>query len=360
MVIRVKGVKRVVSKGCVYYYHRKTMTRLPSEPGTTAFMDALAAAQQTASRVEEPKRGTLGALIAQYRSSPEFTGLADRTKYDYQKVFDYLRPLDAMPLHDIDRQFLYGVRDKAFAKRKRRFANYVVQVLSRRFNWGKHRDLAADNPAADVEPIRRPRNARQINRPWKDEEIATVLEAAPPELRVAIGLGAHLGVREADMLALTWKSYDGTAFEIRQAKTGEPLWVPAHKELRTILNERRERRLSPIIVVGAKGKPFTQSGFQTRFFGLLKDLKDAGKIGEGLTFHGLRHTVGRKLAEAGCDTRTIASILGQKTTAMAEHYSQQANRHHLAKAAIAKLERNGRKNGKPERIGVENRRGKIG
>lgn len=91
-------------------------------------------------------------------------------------------------------------------------------------------------------------------------------------------------------------------------------------------------------MVGAKGKPFTQSGFQTRLFPLLKDLRNAGKIGRGLTFHGLRHTVERKLAEAGCDARTIASILGHKTTAMAEHYSQQADRRHLAKVAIAKLE----------------------
>jgi integrase len=356
MVIRVKGVKRVVSKGCVYYYHRKTMTRLPGESGTTGFMDALAAAEKTASAVRAPMPGTLGALIAQYRGAPEFIGLAERTKSDYQKVFDYLRALDAMPLHDIDRQFLYSVRDKAFGKRKRRFANYVMQVLSRLFNWAKRRDLAADNPAADVEPIRRPRDARQVNRPWKDHEIATVLAAAPQELRVAIALGVHLGFREADMLALTWKAYDGTAFEIRQAKTGEALWVPAHKELRALLNERKEHRRSPIIVVGARGKPFTQTGFQTRFFGLLKNLKDAGKIGEGLSFHGLRHTVRRKLAEAGCDARTIASILGQKTTAMAEHYSRQANRRHLAKAAIAKLERNGRakwktsadRGGKPE------------
>jgi len=343
MVIRLKGVKRVVSKGSVYYYHRKTMMRLPGEPGTTAFMDALAAAERTLSAVAAPKSGTLGALIAQYRRAPEFAGLAERTRGDYQKVFEYLRALDAMPLHDVDRQFLYGVRDQAFGKRKRRFANYVIQVLSRLFNWGKRRDLAEDNPAADVEPIRRPRDAREVNRPWKDEEIATVLAAAPPELRVAIALGVHLGLREADMLTLTWSAFDGTAFEIRQGKTGEALWVPAHKELRAILSERKDLRRGPIIVVGAKGKPFTQTGFQTRFFGLLRRLKEVGKVGEGLSFHGLRHTVGRKLAEAGCDARTIASILGQKTTAMAEHYSRHANRRYLAKVAIAKLERNGSK-----------------
>ncbi|HUZ73183.1 MAG TPA: tyrosine-type recombinase/integrase [Stellaceae bacterium] len=357
MVIRMKGVKRVVSKGRVYFYHRKTMTKLPGEPGTTSFMDTLAAAENCAAAVTETSAlpGTLGALIGAYRASPEFTELAERTRRDYQKVFDYLKPLDPLPLHEIDGAYLYQVRDKAFAKRRRRFANYVKQVLSRLFNWGKRRGLAPANPAADVDAIRRPRDAKSVNRSWKDAEIAAVLAAASPELKVAIALGAYLGLREADMLVVTWKAYDGTAFEIRQRKTGETLWIPAHAELRAILNAAKVRRTSPIIVVGARGQPYTQTGFQTRFFGLIRKLRLEGKIGDGLSFHGLRHTVGRKLAETGCDARTIAAILGHATTAMADHYSRHADRRQLARAAVAKMERAANrkrktaadKNGKP-------------
>jgi integrase len=46
-------------------------------------------------------------------------------------------------------------------------------------------------------------------------------------------------------------------------------------------------------------------------------LKRAGKIGSGLTFHGLRHTVGTLLIEAGYDIDTVRRWLGQKTLAMA-------------------------------------------
>jgi len=49
--------------------------------------------------------------------------------------------------------------------------------------------------------------------------------------------------------------------------------------------------------------------------------------------------LGTSLAEAGCDPRTIAAVPGQKTTAMADHYSRTADRRGLASAAIAKLER---------------------
>jgi integrase len=163
------------------------------------------------------------------------------------------------------------------------------------------------------------------------------LSEAPPELRVAIAIGAYVGLREADMLRVTWACYDGHAFEIRQGKTGEPLWLPAHSRLQAILDVAP--RGSPIIVVGARGRPFTQNGFQRRFFGLIRRLVQEGKVAPGLSFHGLRHMLGTSLAEAGCDPRTIAAVLGQKTTAMADHYSRNADRRQLASAAIAKLER---------------------
>ena len=49
-------------------------------------------------------------------------------------------------------------------------------------------------------------------------------------------------------------------------------------------------------------------------------------MSEGLTLKGLRHTVATILAEMGFDDRTIADMLGQKTLAMAQHYSNRANR----------------------------------
>jgi integrase len=339
MVIRMKGVKRVVSKGKIYFYHRKTMTRLPGEPGTTAFMDALAKAAAARGRPGAKEPGSWGELAEAYRASPEFGRLAPRTKSDYEKVFNYLAPIDRMPLEEMDQPFLYAARDKAHGKKGRRFGNYLVDVTRIVFNWGKRRRLASGNPASDVEKIRRPKNAPIVNRPWTDWEYAAVMAAAGPELRVSIAIGAHVGLREGDMLKVTWASYDGTAFEIRQGKTGESLWVPATGDLRAVLDEAKKRRTSPLIVTNTRGGAYTQSGFQSRFFGLLLKLKKAGKIDPGLSYHGLRHWVGKNLAEVGCDAKTIAAVLGHSTTTMAEHYSRTADRRHLAAAAIRKIER---------------------
>jgi integrase len=57
-----------------------------------------------------------------------------------------------------------------------------------------------------------------------------------------------------------------------------------------------------------------------------------------VTFHGLRHTDGARLGDLGVDPRTIAAMLGDKTLAMAIHYSEGTDRRLRASAAVASLE----------------------
>jgi hypothetical protein len=83
MIIRIRGVKRVRAKGHTYYYHRRTMTRLPGEPGTTAFMDRLAELETKPPEPTAPLPGTLGhyssATAARRNSSNWLNALAPIT-----------------------------------------------------------------------------------------------------------------------------------------------------------------------------------------------------------------------------------------------------------------------------------------
>jgi integrase len=54
-------------------------------------------------------------------------------------------------------------------------------------------------------------------------------------------------------------------------------------------------------------------------------LEKAGRVETGLTFHGLRHTCGTLLVEAGFDIDSVRRWLGQKTVAMAIHYTETAD-----------------------------------
>jgi hypothetical protein len=114
--------------------------RLRSALGTTDFVIELArlnAQPKTDAAPQRRQAGSLGALVAGYRGSPEFTRLAERTRADYQRVFNYLAPLDGLPLVQLDGAAVIEIRDRAYAHRKRRFANHVLQVLGTVLNWGR-------------------------------------------------------------------------------------------------------------------------------------------------------------------------------------------------------------------------------
>lgn len=54
--------------------------------------------------------------------------------------------------------------------------------------------------------------------------------------------------------------------------------------------------------------------------------------------HGLRHTLGTRLREAGADLDDIRRILGQKTLVMAQHYSETADTSEKSRAVVARLD----------------------
>jgi integrase len=337
--IKVRGVKVYSSRGKLYAYHRATGKRIRAPFGTAAFLAEVE--RLNGAQPADPRPGTLGALIAAYRRSPEFLELAPRTRSDYQKVFDYLKPLDGDPLIQITSSYVIDVRDAAFQAHKRRFANYVLAVLRLLLKWGSVRDLIETNQAAAVPKLRRPRGTPQANRAWDPDECEAVLAAASGGLKVGIALGMFAGMREGDVIRAQRSIYDGGWLRWSQGKTGALVELPAHPNLAEALNLadglKDSKFASLTLVANQSGRPYTGNGFRVMFFRLIRQLEAEGKVRPGLTFHGLRHTAGRLLADRGADPRTIAALLGHKTLQMAAHYSEGADRKRRAVAAVAKL-----------------------
>jgi len=246
------------------------------------------------------------------------------------------------------------VRDAAFKKKKRHFANYVKTVLSLLFAWAVSRGLMEINPAARVKKIRRPKNATEANRAWTREELQIVLAENPFELRVAIALAVCTALREGDVATWLWSGYKDRLIQGRDAKTGSPVWMPVHPMLIALLEEHRERAtgraknkganvvplsLSPEmpIVTGQRGGPMTEAGLRSNFFKVIRRLVQEGKVAPRLTFHGLRTTTATMLADADCDDTTIQAVTGHKTVAMVAHYRRRAKKRRAAKG-IAKLD----------------------
>jgi integrase len=327
-VVRVKGFQIFKDRhGRWRCYHRATRTAvdLTKAPLGSAefFAECAKIAATMANQSEAAKPGTLGMLISLYRSHRAFTELAERTRKDYQRIFDYLKPIADTPLARFDAPTIARIRDKA-GEKGYRHGNYVKQVLSILLGWGAERGYVEGNAAKLVAGLKRPKGKTDANRPWKDEERHAVLDAAHPHLRPVLALMAYTGLGPKDAVRLPRSAFKDGRIATSRSKTGEHVYWPCPAPLLAELAAMPAHD-AVTLCASSRGRPWSQDGVQVAFQRIKAKLEGDGVISPGLTLYGLRHTVAVVLRELGFDERTIADALGQKTIEMARHYAKGAD-----------------------------------
>lgn len=332
-----KGVKPVWKKLAdgtrkLYHYHRATGKRLAHDPWTAeglmeiAALDKQAAALEAKVEVHAPR--SFGLLWIEYRKS-EFPRLRLRTRKDYDLVRDWLgEAMFKVPVRSITTPQIYALRDKAGDQRGRRFGSYVVSVMRVALEWGRKRGWIDVNPASDVESIQKPSDARVVNRRWDIDEIEAFLgEDCPPQLRLPVCLGLFASMREGDALRVTTAAYDGESVRWRASKNQEPLQAPVSGMLKQLLDERVSKSVPALqLCLNSRKQPWSESGFRASFFKRVRSLHEDGKVRHGLTFHGLRHTIGAIARESGNSEFDVSTAIGDRSTAMAAVYGRDAAR----------------------------------
>lgn len=332
-ILRTKHVHRVRKGDRIHFYHRITREKLPPAPEERArrVLEINAGLQKAAVPRPSTSPGTLEDLISLYRESHEFKRLAEGTRKDYVERLDWLKEhAGHLPVATITREAVIQLRER-FASTPRK-ADWILQVLRRILNFAMDRPSRfklTHNPAARFGRLSRSRASS--NRAWTADELATFFERASRPVATAIALGAFTGQRLGDVLAMTWTVLVGDRITIRQRKTDETVVLPVHPELGRVLAQLQRDAVT--IVAGAKGRPLTESGFHTLF------QRERRRLGfaAGLTFHGLRHTVAERLAEAGASEEEIGAVLGHRTSHMVRHYTRRASRARLAEAAMKRI-----------------------
>ena len=235
------------------------------------------------------------------------------------------RAYPAKAVEDIDRAWLYELRDAM--SMTPRAANLTLALVSILMALAVDHGWRANNPAIGVKKLRGGKSYES----WPDAALERFRADANPRMVWALELALYTGQRHGDVLAMQWRHIRDGLISVAQAKTGERLAIPVHRDLATVLNLIPRDHIT--IVHTIRGLPYTRSGFKTNF------RKELARIGlAGLQFHGLRHTAGKLLAEAGCTDRELMAILGHRTAAMIGRYTRGAEQTRLAKAAILKLE----------------------
>lgn len=327
-------------RGIVRYYFRIAgkYQRMPGDPTSPEFYEAYA--QRLALTKAEPrigksaaKPGTLAALIAEFKASPEFTVklTSERTRVSYAQQLDRLSCIGTFPITDVGRGHILKLRDKIAAKRGTRTADLFVAVARRLFSFALDREALTVNPLAHVARV----NIEESYVPWTPAEFAAFRASNPPQWAMTAAMLARwTAAARADVLGMCREKYDGVAIRYTRAKTrrhqvGE-LVIACHPDLQAYL-EALPIEVG-LLVPDPRGRRWNESAFSKAF----RKLLDAAGLPH-LNFHGLRHTQATDLAEAGGSEAEIAAVTGHQSPAMVKRYTKRARQQQLAASAIARL-----------------------
>jgi len=239
-----------------------------------------------------------------FEASAEFSGLAERTRFDYVRQITIIdRDLGDFPLAGLTDRRTRGIfmawRDR-LAVNSRRQADYGWQVLRRVLSWSLDRGLVLANPCERGGRLYHGSRADKI---WTAEHEAAFIASAPAYLHLPLLLALWTGQRQGDLLRLPWSAYDGTHIRLKQSKTGARVVIPVGAPLKAALDAATKH--GPLILTNSLRRPWRSHSFQAAW-GIA-----AGKAGiVGVTFHDLRGTAVTRLALVGCTEAEIATITG--------------------------------------------------
>jgi integrase len=266
-------------------------------------------------------RRTLGDALERYTK----TALAEKAKTT-QRTDDrllkwwYLRHGD-LDLHLVTPDLIAAARDevrrKASGPTANRYLAALSAVLSRAYReWG----WIGENP---VSRVTRYGESQGRVRWLTQDEIARLLDACGrskrPELRTLVLMALTTGMRQGELLRLTWDDVDlkRRVLVLQVTKNGDrrgiPIADPLAAALRRLPKHAGTRLLFPPARPGTKDSWWT---YRKPWAWAVAEAKL-----DDWRFHDTRHCAASYLVMNGVKERVIAELLGHKTLAMVKRYS---------------------------------------
>jgi len=330
-MVEIKGLFWVKSKGKTYYYAWKGGPRIHAEYGCAEFLLELQEARDPLANADKTK---FRAWITLYKASHDYLELADSTKRVWSPWFDHIRD----EFGDLSTRQFSRPKIRVAIKKWRdkwrdrpRAADMGKQVLSRILSFVVAEGELAENMCEGVPNLY---SADRSDIIWTDEDLATLCKHASPEVGNAARLAGLTGLRQGDLLKLTWKQVGRYAIEIKTGKGRgkRSALVPITAELRTLLDSIPKR--GPIVLTNTEGVPW-KGGFGMSWN---KAKHRAGLAEKNLHFHDLRGTAATKLFLAGLTIREIAEILAWSEDKVERLINRYVKRDEILKARIRRIE----------------------
>ncbi|GEC41287.1 site-specific integrase [Sinorhizobium meliloti] len=361
------GVSPMVTRHgkTLWRYRRKGKeAMMPGEPHTPEFDAAYSAiiegrALPNADVIRHPKAAAPRSLKAAYqllKQEDEWLALDPlKTQATYARTIERILDLPAGnnstigdgPFADLERAHVKNIL-KHFPTHMARTALICMKKLTM---------IALDQEWIKHDPTYRLKKntPTQGHHPWP-ADIMAKFEAKWPigsRPRTAYALALWLGNRVSDVARLSWSHYtvkqimiDGTlceyeGFEFVQwkgrKKKGEAMFLPMTPMLATELAPLERDPEGPVLKKQLKSKKRGWFYADITLTIAMAEWCEKAGIPPGYTMHGLRKSLGVKLAEADASTRQIMDTLGHRNIAYAELYTRKASQARLAIQAMDKV-----------------------
>lgn len=262
---------------------------------------------------------TVAELVRQFLDDPETRSL---------RYYGSLEPLCAwwvnhyggVKVLDVGALTLREARDRLRTGRAPATTNRYLSAMRSAWNWGRAAELIP--PKLNWPPRLMLTEPKERTRFLADDELGRLLEAAKqhsPLMHAAILVSLACGVRQSELLRLTWSDVDLERHRLRimLSKNDEArsVFLPATAAA-TLRVLKRAAVVGPHVFLGEDGQPLKKSTLETRWRGI----RDAAKLRD-FRWHDLRHSCASFLAQQGANLLEIGSVLGHRSASVTRKYA---------------------------------------
>jgi integrase len=200
---------------------------------------------------------------------------------------------------------------------------HAFQLAVKEWEWVK------DNP---VQRVSKEKVHNLIERWLTAEEEVRLLAAAPPWLQEIIVFAINTGLRQSEILNLTWSNVDlfRRTITLLEQKNGGRDTLPVNAKALDVLKGRAKARSlkSDYVFFNGAGHRIDARDLLRVFYPVMRKADV-----EGFRFHDLRHTFATRLVQAGADIYTVQKLGRWKTIQMVMRYA-----HHHPESLRAGIE----------------------
>ena len=196
--------------------------------------------------------------------------------------------------------------------------NRELAVLKKAFNLAcREWEWVRDNPVCRVS-MEREQNTRDR---WLTEaEEKRLVSAAPGWLQELLIFAIHTGMRQGEILSLTWACVDlfRRTVTVFESKNGERRTIPLNQTVLELLKQKYGNRS---VDTGFVFPSEAQTRLNAR--NIRRSLQIALKKAKitDFHFHDLRHTCATRMVQAGVDLYKVQRLLGHKSPIMTQRYA---------------------------------------